>query len=143
MSDARIRTLMTVLAALGLAVSGYLTYVHYAEIQPFCTGISDCERVQASDWAQIAGVPVALAGLVGYLAILVALRLPGEAARLATALAAFTGFGYSMYLTGVELLEIDAICQWCIVSAAIMTVLAPLAAVRVLREPVGAEHAAA
>jgi uncharacterized membrane protein len=134
MSDGRTRALMTVLAAIGLAISAYLTYVHYAGIQPFCTGISDCERVQTSDWALLAGVPVALVGLLGYAAILVALRVPGEAGRLATALLCFSGFGYSAYLTAVELLSIEAICQWCVVSAALMTALAGLAARRVVRE---------
>lgn len=134
MTATRTRMLMAVLALAGLAISGYLTYVHYAQIEPFCTGISDCERVQTSDWALIAGVPVALAGLLGYAAILAALVVRGEIGRLATALAAFSGLGYSAYLTGVELFVIDAICQWCILSAAIMTVLAILAAARVVRE---------
>jgi uncharacterized membrane protein len=135
MSPARLRMVMAGLAVVGLAISAYLTYVHYANLQPFCTGISDCERVQTSDWSLIAGVPVALAGLIGYVGILVALRVRGEAGRLATALIAFSGFGYSVYLTWVELARIDAICQWCIISAAIMTGLAILAAVRVLRDP--------
>lgn len=134
MSNARPRTVMGGLAAVGLAISVYLTYVHYANLQPFCTGISDCERVQTSDWSLIAGVPVALVGLIGYVAILVALCVPGEAGRLGTALIAFSGFGYSAYLTWVELARIHAICQWCIISAAIMTGLAILAAVRVLRD---------
>jgi uncharacterized membrane protein len=134
MSHARLRMVMGGLAVVGLAISAYLTYVHYANLQPFCTGISDCERVQTSDWSLIAGAPVALAGLIGYVGILVALRVPGEAGRLATALIAFSGFGYSAYLTWVELARIEAICQWCIISAAIMTALAILAAVRVLRD---------
>ena len=134
MSHARLRMAMGCLAVVGLAISAYLTYVHYANLQPFCTGISDCERVQTSDWSLIAGVPVALAGLIGYVGILVALRVPGEAGRLATALIAFSGFGYSAYLTWVELARIEAICQWCIISAAIMTALAMLAAVRMLRD---------
>jgi uncharacterized membrane protein len=143
MTDARTRRLMTGLAVIGLGISAYLTYVHYAEIQPFCTGISNCERVQTSDWSLIAGVPVALAGLIGYVAILATLRVPGERGRLATALAAFSGFGYSAYLTWVELFQIDAICQWCIFSAAIMTVLAVLAGRRVVREATQAELSAA
>lgn len=139
MSDARLRNVMTALAAIGLTISAYLTYVHYAEIQPFCTGGSDCERVQTSDWSLIAGVPVALAGLVGYAGILVALRVRGEAGRLATALIAFTGAGYSAYLTWVNLVRIDAICQWCVISATIMAALAVLAGVRVMREATRAE----
>ena len=40
-----------------------------------------------------------------------------------------------MYLTYRELFTIDAICQWCVSSAVLMTVLAVLTAIRVLREP--------
>ncbi|MFP5362997.1 MAG: vitamin K epoxide reductase family protein [Thermoleophilia bacterium] len=134
MTDATMRNVMSGLAAVGVAISAYLTYVHYAEIQPFCTGISNCERVQTSDWALVAGVPVALTGLIAYLAILVALRVRGDSGRLATALIAFSGLGYSAYLTWVELYRIDAICQWCIISATIMAVLAVLAGMRVIRE---------
>jgi uncharacterized membrane protein len=51
------------LAVAGLAVSGYLTWVHYAELESFCSSISDCERVQSSDYAELAGIPVALLGV--------------------------------------------------------------------------------
>jgi hypothetical protein len=69
-----------------LLISAYLTYIHYADIQPFCTGISRCERVQTSDWSRLAGAPVALVGLVGYAGRLGGLRVPGEPGRLGTAL---------------------------------------------------------
>jgi len=42
---------IALLAVLGLAISIYLTWVHYAGIEPVCTGISDCERVQTSEYA--------------------------------------------------------------------------------------------
>ena len=58
------------LALLGLAISAYLTWVHYAGIEPVCTGISDCERVQSSDYAELIGIPVAVLGVVGYAAML-------------------------------------------------------------------------
>ena len=61
------------LALLGLAISAYLTWVHYAGIEPVCTGISDCERVQSSDYAELVGIPVAVLGFVGYAAILASL----------------------------------------------------------------------
>jgi uncharacterized membrane protein len=124
------------LALAGLAVSGYLTYIHYAGIAPVCAGGGGaCERVQSSHYAELAGVPVALLGLVGYALILAALRLPGEAGRLTTALLALVGFGFSAYLTYLELFEIDAICQWCVASAVLMTALAAVSAARLLRAP--------
>ena len=43
---------------------------------------------------------------------------------------AFAGFGFSAWLTYVELFEIDAICQWCVASAVIMTLLAVVTSLR-------------
>jgi uncharacterized membrane protein len=47
------------------------------------------------------------------------------------------GFGFSAYLTGRELVSIHAICEWCVSSAVIMTILVGLAVWRFLR---GEEH---
>jgi uncharacterized membrane protein len=127
---------IAIVSTLGLLVSGYLTYVHYADVEALCSAISDCTRVQNSDFSDLAGIPVAVLGLLGYIGVLVSLRIPGENARLATALLAFVGFGYSAYLTYVELFRIDAICQWCVASALLMAALAVLAARRVLTAPV-------
>ncbi len=43
------------------------------------------------------------------------------------------GFGFSMYLTYRELFTIKAICQWCVLSAVLMTALTVLTAIRFLR----------
>jgi uncharacterized membrane protein len=134
-TDRRVRLALALLALAGLAVSGYLTYVHYAGIEPVCAGGGGCERVQTSKYAELAGIPVAVLGLVGYALILVASQLRGEAARMATALAALVGFGVSAYLTYLELFEIDAICHWCLASAVLITVLAVLAALRLVQAP--------
>lgn len=134
MSDRRLRAAMATLAGLGIAVSGYLTYVHSAGIAPICAGGGGgCERVQASRWAELAGVPVALLGLVGYLLILASTLARGESASLAAAGLSMVGAGYSAYLTYVELFEIDAICQWCVVSAVLMALLLAASVARVLR----------
>jgi uncharacterized membrane protein len=133
MSDRHLRVAVAVLALLGLAVAGYLTYVHYAELEPICAGGGGgCERVQNSSYAELAGVPVALLGLAGYALILLSLWVPGDTGRVAGALFALIGFGLSAYLTWLELFEIDAICQWCVVSAVLMTALALITGRRVL-----------
>jgi uncharacterized membrane protein len=133
MSGDRLRAAIVLLALAGLAVGGYLTYVHYAEIEPLCAASGGCERVQNSSYSELAGVPVALIGVLGYAAILVAALLPGEAARLGASSLALVGFGFSLYLTYLELFEIDAICQWCVASAVIMSALAVLTVIRALR----------
>jgi uncharacterized membrane protein len=132
MSERRLRIAAAVLALAGLGVAGYLTWVHYADLEPICAGGSGgCEKVQNSDYAELAGVPVALLGLIGYGAILASLAIPGDLGRFAGAVTALAGFGFSAWLTYVELFEIDAICQWCVVSAVIMTALAAVTSLRV------------
>jgi uncharacterized membrane protein len=131
MSERRLRIAAAVLALAGLGVAGYLTWVHYADLEPICAGGSGgCEKVQNSDYAELAGIPVALLGLIGYGAILASLAVPGEPGRLAGAVLALAGFGFSAWLTYVELFEIDAICQWCVVSAVVMTALAVVTSLR-------------
>jgi uncharacterized membrane protein len=122
------------IALLGVAIATYLVYVHYAGIQPFCvSGGGGCEKVQTSDFAKLAGIPVADLGLAGYLAILASLFVRGDRGRLAGAAIALSGFGFSMYLTYREIFTIKAICQWCVGSAVLMTLLAGLTIVRLLK----------
>jgi uncharacterized membrane protein len=122
------------LAVAGVAIAGYLTWVHYAGLDPVCVGGGGgCERVQTSEWAELAGVPVALLGLVGYMTILASLALPEEPGAAVAAFVALVGFGFSAWLTYVELVKIDAVCQWCVASAVVMTALAAVSVARMLR----------
>jgi len=129
-----LRLATAVLAVIGIAIAGYLTWVHYAGLEPLCVGGGGgCERVQSSRWAELAGVPVAVLGLGGYVAILASLALPEEPGAFAAAVLSLVGFGFSCWLTYVELVKIDAICQWCVASAVVMTALALVSVARVLR----------
>jgi uncharacterized membrane protein len=132
MSD-RLRAAAIACCALGLAIAGYLTYVHYAGISPVCEIAHGCEKVQTSHWSQIAGVPVALLGLLGYAGVLAALLVRGEAALTAAAGQALIGAGFSAYLTYREVFTIQAICIWCVISALLMAALAVLTVVRLVR----------
>jgi uncharacterized membrane protein len=135
MSDRALRRTGLVLAVLGIGIAGYLVYVHYANIDPVCNIAHGCHKVQTSQYAKLAGVPVALLGLIGYVTLLGALLAPGEAARMVAALVALVGFGFSAYLTYRELFTIDAICQWCVASAILMTGLAIVCTLRLARVP--------
>ena len=122
------------IALIGVAVAGYLVYIHYAGIKPICAaGSGGCEKVQTSDYAKLAGIPVADLGLAGYIAILASLFVRGDLGRLAGAAIALSGFGFSIYLTYREIFTIKAICQWCVGSAVLMTLLAILTTVRLIR----------
>src|SRR5215213_714246 len=101
-TDRTLHRVLIVLALAGLAIAGYLTYVHYEELSPLCT-TGGCERVQSSRYAKLGGVPVPLIGLIGYVAIFASLLVRGELARLATATMALGGFAFSVYLTYLEL----------------------------------------
>lgn len=135
--EGRILAAIIVLAVLGVGVAGYLVYIHYAQISPLCLGgnhqHSSCLTVQSSSYAKLAGIPVALLGLIGYILILASLAIPDERGRVIGFAIALTGFGFSMYLTYREIFTIKAICEWCVSSAVLMTVLTVLTAVRFLR----------
>ena len=133
MSDDGLRQIAAALALVGVAISGYLTWVHYADVEPLCTGISDCVRVQGSEYAELAGVPVAVIGLAGYLAILGSLAVPGENGRLLGVFLTLVGLGFSGYLTYLELAVIHAICQWCVASAVVMAGLTGVCVARAVR----------
>jgi uncharacterized membrane protein len=131
----RLTVASAALAVIGLGIAGYLTYVHYRGIAPVCAIAHGCVKVQSSEWSKLAGVPVALLGLLGYLGILAALRVPGERGRLAAACVALTGLVFSAYLTYRELFTIKAICIWCVGSAVVMLLLAVLTSLRVVLAP--------
>jgi uncharacterized membrane protein len=130
-------TAILIVCLLGVLDAGYLVYVHYAKLSVLCLGgqhgHSSCATVQSSSYSKLAGVPVAVLGLLGYVVLLGTFLLPGESGRAAAFAVAFTGFGFSMYLTYREIFTIKAICEWCVGSAVFMTVLLVLTAVRFLR----------
>jgi uncharacterized membrane protein len=134
-TDRRLRIAILVLSLIGIGIAGYLTYVHYEGLTIACpVGGGGCEKVQASRFAKLDGVPVAVLGLAGYVGILGSLLVRGELGRIGGFAIALTGFGFSMYLTYRELFTIKNICVWCVSSAVLMTILAVLTSIRVLRE---------
>jgi uncharacterized membrane protein len=130
-----LRTASMAVGLAGLAIAGYLTVVHYAGGEPVCAIAHGCATVQKSNYAQLAGVPVALLGLLGYVAILASLARDGERGRTTAAFLSLAGFGFSVWLTYVEVARLDAICIWCVASAICMTLLAGLSAVRLVAAP--------
>jgi uncharacterized membrane protein len=128
------RTLRIVAALLAVAGIGVATYIAVAESgggAPKClAGGHGCETVAQSHYSHLAGIDVAVIGIVGYVILLAAAIAPGDAGRFGGFLAALVGFGFSAYLTYLELFVIDAICQWCVASAVLMTLSLAVAAAR-------------
>jgi uncharacterized membrane protein len=130
----RARRAIAAFALLGAAIATYLTYVHYAHTSPICT-TGGCEKVQKSKYAELAGVPVALLGLVAYAAIIATTFRRGVAAAFAGVLVALVGVAFSGYLLWAQIVPIGALCQWCVGNDLVITVVAVLCVARVLTEP--------
>jgi len=129
-------------ALAGTAIAAYLTYTHLAHVAPVCAGMGDCAIVQASSYATLFGIPVALFGLLAYLAILASLAVsvitidPDRAllARQLTFGIALAGTLYSAYLTYVEAFVLHAYCVYCVTSAICVTAILILAGVDLFKE---------
>jgi len=130
MTDRALRNAAIALALAGVGIASYLVYLHYSGTEPICSISHGCATVQKSSYAKLAGVPVALIGLLGYVAILASLFARGATGRMAGAGMAFVGLGFSGWLTYLEAERIHAWCQWCVGSAVVMTLLAVVLAWR-------------
>lgn len=113
---------MLAIALAGMAVTAVLLWgANAAGDLPYCAEGSGCDIVQASAWSRFLGVPLALWGLVGYLALaLVAVSGTRARRRRTLAVLATAGFGVSIYLTAVSLWVIEATCPYCLLSAALL-----------------------
>lgn len=124
----RLLRLSLLLGLVGVGIGAYLVWVHY-DLDALVCGLGDCEVVQTSSYAEVFGVPIAILGLLMYVA-LVALALarllrPALLVPASMAALAITGAGtlYSAWLTWVEIEVLEAICQWCVASAIVTTLM--------------------
>ena len=129
MTERSVRIASAVLASLGAAISAYILYVRETDGSLVCS-TGGCETVQSSSYAELLGLPVAALGLAGFVVLLVAALTRGEWARLVNATVALAAFLFAAYLLAVQLVVIDAICQWCVATDVLTTALAALALVR-------------
>jgi uncharacterized membrane protein len=131
LSDRALRLAAAIVALAGIAVAGYLSWAHYADSAVVCIAGGGCETVQESDYAAIAGVPVAVLGLIAYAVILALIAWDAPIARLSAATIALMGFFFSVYLLALQLFVIDAICVWCLANDVLIApALAVLTALR-------------
>jgi uncharacterized membrane protein len=122
--------LAALVALAGMFVALYLMLYKLGYIGTLACAVGSCETVQTSKWATFLGLPVAAWGVAYYVAILgvsLAGLMPAFAARRSVSqlLVVMTGVGllFSLWLTYLELFVIDAICQWCVISAILATAL--------------------
>ncbi len=129
-----------VLSAGGVLVSGYLSVKRFTGGSLACTRWADCDVVNNSVYAKIYDLPVAFIGLAGYLVLMglamIALQAEGAAKRRLLAvgfLLALGGFGFSVYLTYLEIYVIEALCMWCVISAILFTLLTVVGGINLRR----------
>jgi uncharacterized membrane protein len=134
MNDQALRAAVGILATAGAAIAGYLTYARFTDTALACA-TGGCEIVQRSDYAELAGIPVALLGLAAYVFLLGTAFSRSELARAAAAAVAVGGAAFSAYLVYIQIAVIDAICQWCVASDVVMALLACACVARAIIGP--------
>jgi uncharacterized membrane protein len=132
-SEAFLRRAIAFVAALGVGVATYITIAESGGGSPACVaGGHGCATVAESEYSELAGINVSIFGILGYVLILATAFFVSDLVRLGGFALALGGFGFSIYLTYLEIWEIEAICQWCVASAVLMTILFILNAARLI-----------
>lgn len=121
------RLATTLLSVLGIFVSGYLTYSHFSGEPVYCGGASSCELVNASRFAFLGPIPVAVLGLGAYIVILILSLIKPDEDRPWPAILIFglalIGMMFQWYLFYIEVAVLRALCYWCIASQTIITLI--------------------
>ena len=138
--DNKLRVISFILAIIGLVDSLYLSWIKVSGKLALCGPIGDCESVNSSKYAEIAGIPIAFLGAGAYLAILILLYLESiyhfwkEYSPLIIFGISLGGVLYSAYLTYLEIAVIRAICPYCVVSAIVLVFLLIISVLRLFRD---------
>ena len=139
--EKRLSQLAIILTVIGLLVSIYMTIYKITSNDSMCIGSGDCKTVNASRYAEVYGIPVAVLGIAGYSAILAVLLLERNPGFFQTngSMILFTltlaGFLFTVWLVFVEVALIKAYCPFCITSQIAMTLIFILTVIRVIKQP--------
>ena len=124
----------------GLVVSIYMTIYKVTSNNAMCLGSGDCSTVNASSYSEVYGIPVAIFGVLGYLAILAVHyfenrnRFFEQNSALMIFGMALTGFLFTVWLIYVEVALLKAICPFCVTSQTAMTIIFMIAVTRLIRQ---------
>jgi uncharacterized membrane protein len=138
--DNRPSQLLIALIVVGLLVSIYMTVYKLTSDDRMCIGSRDCSVVNASRYAEVYGIPVAVIGAGGYGALLAVLWLekrPGFFRDNGTMIffgLSLVGFLFTLYLVYVEVALIKAYCPFCIAAQAAMTVIFIFSVIRLIKQ---------
>jgi vitamin-K-epoxide reductase (warfarin-sensitive) len=109
------RYVLVVLAILGIVVSALALREHYRTDTSPCSINEhwDCGIVNHSPYAMLAGIPVAILGIAGYLLMGV---LAWRRAWRLLSVAALVGLAFSLYLAHIEARVLGVWCIYCVIS---------------------------
>jgi uncharacterized membrane protein len=114
------------LALIGFLDAIYLTVSHYTG-HINCSVISGCQEVLLSPYSKILGIPLALLGALYYLFILINSLLyidnQNKWSKIFLSYLPIFGFLFSLYLLYLMIFVIEALCQYCLISAGSSTIL--------------------
>jgi uncharacterized membrane protein len=118
--------IFTAISLLGFLDAIYLTTSHYTG-HITCSVISGCQEVLVSQYSEIFGIPLALLGAAYYLFILINSLLyidnQNKYSKLVLSYIPIFGFLFSIYLIYLMFFVIEALCQYCLLSAGTSTLL--------------------
>lgn len=129
------------LAIVGLLVSIYMTIYKITSNDSMCLGSGACSTVNASLYSEVNGIPVAVIGILGYLAILTIHffenrnRFFKQNSTLMIFGLSLTGFLFTVWLIYVEIAFLKALCPFCVTSQAVMTLIFIIAVIRLIKQP--------
>ena len=139
--EKRLTQITIALAILGLLVSIYMTIYKVTSNDKMCLGSGDCSTVNASRYAEVNGIPVALIGVLGYASIIGIhwLERRNDFFEVNGSMMLFgislIGFLFTLWLIYVEIALIKALCPFCVTSQITMTLIFILSIIRVVRQP--------
>lgn len=112
---------------IGFIDSSYLTVSHYSGIGVNCTLTEGCGEVTTSEYSKVFGIPLALIGMLYYLTMLIGalLYFDTKNEKIIEVLRIFVWGGLlgSIYFVYLQLVVIQAICEYCMLSAVTSTLL--------------------
>jgi len=125
-----LNTIAAFIALAGLADATYLAVLALSGETAACGGSTGCFEVLGSPYAKIAGIPVAIFGVLGYFATFcfaIFARFGYKRAQGLFALTVWTMFAMTLWLLYVQAFVLHAFCRYCLFSAAFTFLLAGLA----------------
>ena len=122
----RLLLLIAVLALAGAVVSSVSLHHHYGTSKTSYCDLGEsfnCDIVNRSTYSAIFGVPVALIGIAGYLALLTLATFYRSHAETPAILliASAAGMGFALYLTYIEGFVLAAWCILCLTSLGLIS----------------------